>query len=574
MLLSLMRSRLRSGELLAIVALQLAATFGMLYLPTLNADLIDDAMAETGGGDLVRTGGVMLAVALAQAAVTVGALVYASRAASRLGRDLRQAVFAKVLTFSAPEMARFGAPSLITRCTGDVQQIQTVAQLGLGLMVQAPLTCLGGAVLALTMSPRLAAVLLVSLAGLALVFGPVLRTLAPLFRRLQSTTDEATTVLREQIAGIRVVRAFVREDSERARFARVNGELTGLSLRTGRLISMMFPLAMLVVNLSCVAVLFFGGRLIAAGDLRVGALAAFLSYFMLILGTLIFATFMVMAAPRAAVCAERITEVLRTDPTVAPAASPVRDLPSPGLVELRGAGLRHPGAERPVLHGVDLTVRPGEVVGVVGGTGSGKSTLLALVPRLSDATEGSVRVGGVDVCDLAHETLARAVGYVPQKAYLFAGTVAENLRQGDPAATDDDLWAALDVAQARDFVERLPGGLDAPVAQGGSDLSGGQRQRLAIARALVRKPSVYLFDDSFSALDAVTEARLRAALPEATGDAAVLIVSQRAGSLRAADRIAVLDAGRLTAVGTHEELMAVDSAYREIVLSQETEVAA
>ncbi|MGV4929768.1 ABC transporter ATP-binding protein/permease [Streptomyces sp. BHT-5-2] len=554
-----------------VVLLQLIQTLATLYLPTLNADIIDNGVVKGDTGYIFGVGAFMIAVTVLQIACAIGAVYFGARTAMALGRDVRAAVFDRVQSFSAREMGGFGAPSLITRTTNDVQQVQMLVLMTFTMMVSAPIMCVGGIVMALNQDVPLSALLLVIVPVLGILVSLIVRRLRPLFRGVQERIDTVNRVLREQIAGIRVIRAFVRDDHERERFARANTDLYDVSMRAGRLMSMMFPLVMLIVNLSSVAVVWFGALRIDAQKMEIGALTAFLSYLMYILMSIMMATFMVMMLPRAEVCAERIQEVLATESSVTPPAEPVTTLRRHGELELRDVEFRFPGAEQPVLRDVSLIARPGETTAVIGSTGAGKSTLLGLVPRLFDATGGTVLVDGEDVRTLAPETLASVVGLVPQKPYLFSGTVATNLRYGNPDATDEELWHALETAQARDFVERMEGGLDAPVAQGGTNVSGGQRQRLAIARALVRKPEIYLFDDSFSALDYATDAALRAALARETDRATVVIVAQRVATIRGADRIVVLDEGRIVGTGTHGELMAGNETYREIVLSQLTE---
>ncbi|MEU4683264.1 ABC transporter ATP-binding protein [Streptomyces xinghaiensis] len=582
MLFRLMRSRLAPYRrpVLLIVLLQFTQTLAALYLPALNADIIDNGVVKGDTGHILRTGGVMVAVTLVQAVCTIGAVYFAARTAMAVGRDVRAAVFDRVQSFSAREVGHFGAPSLITRTTNDVQQVQMLVLMSFTLMVAAPIMGVGGIVMALGQDVPLSGLLVAVVPVLGIAVAVVVRLLRPLFRLVQERLDTVNRVLREQITGIRVIRAFVKDDYERLRFERANAELTDVSLSTGRLLAFMFPLVMTVVNVAGVAVLWFGAHRIDSGGMQIGALTAFLSYLMQILMSVMMATFMFMMVPRAEVCAERIQEVLTTEPGVVPPADPVRALRRHGTLELRGAGFSYPGAEDAVLRDVTLTARPGETTAVIGSTGSGKSTLLHLIPRLIDATEGEVLVDGVDVKRLDPVLLAETVGLVPQKPYLFSGTVASNLRYGNPGATDEELWHALEVAQAREFVERLGteaaeggtgSGLEAPIAQGGSNVSGGQRQRLAIARALVRRPEIYLFDDSFSALDYATDAALRAALARETAEATVLIVAQRVSTIREADRIVVLDEGRVVGTGTHRELMAGNATYREIVLSQLTE---
>ncbi|MFG3049423.1 ABC transporter ATP-binding protein [Kitasatospora sp. NPDC048239] len=573
MLIRLLRAYLRpySRPITVLVLLQLVSTLAALYLPTLNADIIDDGVTKGDTGYILRVGGVMIGVTLVQALCSVGAVYYGARTAMAFGRDVRAAVFGRVQSFSAREVGQFGAPSLITRTTNDVQQVQMLALMSFTLMVAAPIMCVGGIIMALNQDVPLSGLLLAVIPVLGTVVALLVRALRPSFRSMQERIDTVNRVLREQITGIRVIRAFVKDDHEQARFAGANGDLTDVSLRVGRLMAFMFPTVMLVVNVSSVAVLWFGAQRIDSGGMQIGALTAFLSYLMQILMSVMMATFMFMMVPRAEVCAERIQEVLDTRSSVVPPSAPVTEVLRRGNLELRDVEFRYPGAEAPVLRGIDITARPGETTAVIGSTGSGKSTLLGLVPRLFDATGGKVLLDGVDVRDLAPETIAETVGLVPQKPYLFSGTVASNLRYGRPEATDEELWHALEVAQAKEFVERLPEGLDAPIAQGGGNVSGGQRQRLAIARALVRRPGVYLFDDSFSALDYATDARLRKALARETSDATVLIVAQRVSTIRDAHRIIVLDEGAVVGSGTHTELMADNPTYREIVLSQLTE---
>ncbi|CAL9545219.1 putative ABC transporter ATP-binding protein [Streptomyces sp. enrichment culture] len=556
------------------MALQFLQTCATLYLPTLNADIIDSGVVQGDTGYILGHGGLMIGISLAQVVCNVGAVYYGARTAAALGRDLRAAVFDRVQSFSAREVGHFGAPSLITRTTNDVQQIQMLALMTFTLMVSAPIMCVGGVVLALGLDVPLSGVLVAVVPVLGVCVTLIVRRLRPLFRTMQERLDTVNRVLREQITGNRVIRAFVRDSYEQRRFHGSNTELTDVSLRTGNLLALMFPVVMTVVNLSSIAVVWFGAHRIDSGGMQIGDLTAFLAYLMQIVMSVMMATFMFMMVPRAEVCAERVQEVLDTSSSVVPPVAPVTELRRHGHLEIRGAGFRYPGAEEPVLRAVDLVARPGEVTAVIGSTGSGKSTLLGLVPRLFDATEGEVLVDGVPVADVDPALLARTVGLVPQKPYLFAGTVATNLRYGNPDATDEELWHALEVAQGKDFVERLEGGLDAPVAQGGTNVSGGQRQRLAIARTLVQRPEIYLFDDSFSALDYATDAALRAALARETAEATVVIVAQRVATIRDADRIVVLDEGRVVGTGRHHELMADNETYREIVLSQLTEAEA
>jgi ATP-binding cassette subfamily B protein len=573
MLIRLLRSFLRPYKttITLVVLLQFVQTLAALYLPTLNADIIDNGVVKGDTGYILRIGGMMLGVTVIQIACSTAAVFFGARTAMAFGRDVRAAIFGRVQQFSAREVGQFGAPTLITRTTNDVQQVQMLALLTFTLMVSAPIMCFGGIIMALRQDVPLSALLLIIVPVLIGIVSLIIMRMRPLFRLVQERIDQVNRVLREQITGIRVIRAFVRDEHERTRFGRANTELTDVSLAVGKLMALMFPSVMLVVNLSSVGVLWFGGHRIDSGTMQVGALTAFLSYLMQILMAVMMATFMFVMIPRAEVCAERIEEVLDTESSVTVAAEPVTTLARRGQLELRGADFRYPGAEESVLCGVDLTARHGETTAIIGSTGSGKTTLLNLVPRLFDVTGGAVLIDGVDVRDLDPPLLALTVGLVPQKPYLFTGTIASNLRYGNPDASDEELWKALEVAQARDFVEQMPGGLAAPIAQGGSNVSGGQRQRLAIARVLVHRPDIYLFDDSFSALDYATDAALRAALAREVANATVIIVAQRVSTIRDADRIIVLDEGRVVGSGTHTELMDDNLTYREIVLSQLTE---
>ncbi|MER5882379.1 ABC transporter ATP-binding protein [Streptomyces sp. NPDC001941] len=557
-----------------LVGLQFLQTCATLYLPTLNADIIDNGVVNGDTGYILEFGGIMIAVSVVQVVCNIGAVYFGARTAAALGRDVRAAVFGQVQSFSAREVGHFGAPSLITRTTNDVQQVQMLVLMAFTLMVSAPIMCVGGVVMALGQDVPLSAVLLAVVPVLGIAVSLIVKKMRPLFRTMQVRLDTVNRVLREQITGNRVIRAFVKDGYEKERFRGANSELTDVSMSTGRLMALMFPTVMTVVNVSSIAVVWFGAHRIDSGGMEIGALTAFLAYLMQIVMAVMMATFMFMMVPRAEVCAERIQEVLDTDSSVVPPSSPVTELSRHGHLEVRSADFRYPGAEEPVLRGVDLVACPGETTAVIGSTGSGKSTLLGLVPRLFDATGGEVLVDGVDVSTLDPALIAKTVGMVPQKPYLFSGTVASNLRYGNPAATDEELWHALEVAQAADFVRGLDAGLDAPIAQGGTNVSGGQRQRLAIARTLVQRPEIYLFDDSFSALDYATDAALRSALARETAEATVVIVAQRVSTIRDADRIVVLDEGRVVGTGRHHELMRDNETYREIVLSQLTEAEA
>jgi ATP-binding cassette subfamily B protein len=554
--------------MLIVVALQTVQTMATLWLPTLTADIIDKGVIQGDTGYIWRTGGVMLAVTLAQVVVAIAAIYFGARAAMAFGADVRSSLFHRVTGFSAREVAEYGAPSLITRITNDVTQVQLLVVMSFTMLVTAPITLIGGIFLAVREDGPLSLLLLVSIPALLLCVGSVIVRLIPQFRKMQDRIDRVNQVLREQITGVRVVRAFVREPLETERFGGANEHLTETSLRAGRLMAFMFPSVMLVLNVSSVAAVWLGGDRIAAGQMQVGSLVAFLSYLVQILLAVMMGTFVAILGPRAAVSAERIQEVLDTEPSVKAPAEPVTSLPVRSTLALEDVTFCYPGAESPVLCDINLTARPGETTAIIGSTGAGKTTLLNLVPRLFDVTGGAVRIDGVDVRDLEPEVLWSHIGLIPQKPYLFSGTVASNLRHGNPDATDEQLWNALRIAQGADFVAAMPGGLDAPITQGGTNVSGGQRQRLAIARAIVRRPSIYLFDDSFSALDLATDARLRTALAPVTADSTVLIVAQRVSTIMRADQILVLEDGREVGLGTHRELMESCPTYAEIVASQ------
>jgi ATP-binding cassette subfamily B protein len=569
-LIGLLRAHLQPYRrpLLAVGGLQLVSTIASLYLPRLNADIIDNGIARGNTGYIVSTGGWMLTVTLLQIVCSVGAVWFGARTAMGFGRDLRAAVFHRVGEFSAREVNRFGAPSLITRNTNDVQQVQMLVLLSCTMLVSAPIMCVGGVVMALNEDVGLSWLLVVSVPVLVIAIGLVIRRMVPLFRLVQTRIDAVNRVLREQITGIRVVRAFVREPQEVARFGRANADITDAATAAGRLQALIFPIVMLVLNVSSVGVLWFGAGRIDAGQMQIGALTAFLAYLLQILMAVMMATFMAIMIPRASVCADRIGEVLETEGSVAPPAAPVTPLRSDGELIFDAVTFSYPGAVAPVLSEISFTASPGQTTAIIGSTGAGKTTLISLVPRFFDATGGAVCLDGVDVRQLDQEVLWSRIGLVPQRPYLFSGTVASNLRYGNPTASDDELWAALEVAQGADFVRAMPDGLDTAVAQGGTSVSGGQRQRLAIARALVRRPEVYLFDDSFSALDLSTDARLRAALKPVTAEATVIIVAQRVSTIADADQIVVLDGGAVVGIGRHEQLLTSCEAYREIVASQ------
>ena len=551
-----------------LLILSLAGTMAALLLPSLNAAIIDEGVAKGDTAFIWRTGGMMLAVTLVQVGCSIWATYLGAKTAMSFGRDVRGALFEQVLSFSSRELNHFGAPSLITRNTNDVQQVQMLVLLSCTMFVAAPITMIGGIIMALRTDVGLSWLVAVAMPVLALSIFLVIRKMGPLFRLMQTRIDTVNRVLREQITGIRVVRAFVREPYETARFARANTELTDTTISVGRYVATIFPIVMFILNVSSVAVLWFGARRIDAGEMQIGALTAFLTYLIQILMSVMMATFLLIIAPRAAVCAERIQEVLNTESSVLPPARPVTELPATGVVAFQDTEFTYPGAESPVLRKISFTAEPGETTAIIGSTGAGKTTLISLIPRLFDASAGSVKVDGVEVRDCDPEMLWSRIGLVPQKAFLFTGTVASNLRYGNPDATDEELWQALRVAQAEDFVREMSGQLEAPISQGGTNVSGGQRQRLAIARALVKRPRIFVFDDSFSALDVATDARLRAALQRETAEAAVIIVGQRVATIADADKILVMEHGEIVGSGTHEELLAHCPTYAEIVDSQ------
>lgn len=551
-----------------VVILQAIQTSATLALPTLNADLINKGVLVGDNDYIWRTGAVMLGFSVVQIVFASAAVWYGARAAMGFGRDLRRDLFHQVTDYSAREVGRFGAPSLITRITNDVQQVQMLVVLGATMMIAAPLTMVIGIILAVREDVGLSIILVFAMPGAVLLLGSIVARMVPAFQQMQIRIDRVNGVLREQITGIRVVRAFVREPEEAKRFETANEELTETALRTSRLMAATFPTVGLIINISSLAVLWIGADRIANGDMQVGSLVAYLSYLIQILIAVVMSTFMASMVPRAAVAADRIVEVLDTESSVRPPSDPVTEVPEHGTLEFREVDFRYAGAEEPVLCDISFRVEAGQTTAIIGSTGAGKTTLVNLVARLFDATEGAVLVDGVDVRELDPDLLWGKVGYVPQKAYLFSGTVASNLRFGRPDATDADLWQALEIAQADGFVQSMPDGLDSRIEQGGSNVSGGQRQRLSIARALVAQPEIYVFDDSFSALDLATDARLRAALEPHTRDAAVVLVAQRVSTIADADQILVIEDGRVVGKGTHEQLIEGCPTYAEIVASQ------
>lgn len=570
MLLTLIRrySKPYMPYIIAVIAFQLASTIAALYLPSLNAQIIDEGVSRGDTDFIWRTGGVMLLVAFVQVGTAIAGVYYGSKAAMAMGRDLRRGVFRKVTSFSAKDVNTFGAPTLITRGTNDVQQVQMVVLMGLNFMVATPIMCIGGIIMALREDISLSWLVWVSVPVLIVVVGYLVVRLMPLFRSMQKKIDRINAVLREQIIGIRVVRAFVREPFETERFGGANKELTDVSLKIGALFVLMFPAIGMILHLSTAAVLWFGGQRVDSGDMQVGALTAFLQYLLQILIAVMMGTFMAMMIPRASVCADRIGEVLDVEPSIHDPERPETPATLAGVVEYRNVTFAYPGAESPVLSNISFTARPGETVAIIGSTGAGKTSLLSLLPRLYDIAEGEVLLDGVSVSNLDRAEITKRIALVPQRPYLFSGTIEHNLRFGKTEASDQELWDALHIAQGADFVREKKNGLNARIAQGGTNVSGGQRQRLCIARALVTKPRVYLFDDSFSALDVATDARLRAALKRTTADATVIIVAQRISTITEADQILVLDNGRIVDRGTHEELLETSPTYQEIVESQ------
>lgn len=566
---SLLRTYLRRHRVwLGVIALLLLVqAVGNLYLPSLNADIINYGVVTGDTGYIVRVGAVMLVISAVLAVASIAAVYLSARIAMGFGRDVRRDLFRRVEGFSLAQVHGFGVPSLITRNTNDVQQMQMLVMVGLTMMVLAPITAIGGVLMAMREDLQLSALLLVTIPAMALVIGIMIARAIPLFRSMQVKIDRVNGVLRENLTGIRVIRAFVRTGHEQARFADANEDLTVTGLKVTRLFALTMPTLMLIMNLSTIATIWFGGQLIDSGSMPIGNLIAFQAYIMQILGSVMMAVMTIMMIPRASASGERINEALRTSPDIGEPDRPVAPV-GIGRVEVRDVEFGYPGAEEPVLHGVNLLLEPGTTTAIVGGTGSGKTTLLNLLPRLMDASAGQVLIDGVDVRDISLEALWGLFGIVPQRAFLFSGTIASNVRFGRPDASDDEVWAALRVAQAEEFVRELPDGIDAVVDQGGANLSGGQRQRIAIARCVVRDPRIYLLDDSFSALDYATDARLRAALADQTTTSTVVIIAQRVRTILGADQIVVLDAGRVVGVGRHESLIEECEPYREIVLSQ------
>ncbi|GAB3619941.1 ABC transporter ATP-binding protein [Glutamicibacter endophyticus] len=564
----LKHSKPYTGWIIAVLILQLITTIATLYLPSLNAKIIDIGVVQSDIDYIWRTGGLMLLVALAQVASAIGAVYFGARTAMALGRDLRHAIFERVTTFSAQDVNKFGAATLITRGTNDVQQVQMLTLMMLNFMVNAPIMSIGGVIMAVREDPGLSWLVWVSVPVVLVVVGFLVLKLMPLFRQMQTRIDGINGVLREQITGIRVVRAFVRERHETERYADANDKLTQLGVKVGNLFVLMFPAIGMIMHLATAAVLWFGGHRVDSGQVEVGALTAFLQYLLQILMAVMMGTFMAMMIPRAMVSAERIDEVMSTEPSMTEAPDVELELPTPGTVEFRDVSFGYPGAEEPVLKNLSFKAEPGQTTAIIGSTGAGKTTLLNLISRLYDASEGQVLIGGRPVQELGRSVISRNVSAVPQRPYLFSGTIASNLRFGAEAASDEELWQALQVAQAADFVAERDEELEARISQGGTNVSGGQRQRLCIARALAAKPKTYLFDDSFSALDVSTDAKLRAALREPTRDAAVIIVAQRVSTITGADQILVLDGGQIVARGTHEQLLETSETYQEIVASQ------
>jgi len=542
-----------------------------LYLPSLNADIINNGVSKGDTAYIIRVGTYMLLVTFLLGVCSIIAVYFGSKVAMSFGRDVRSAVFRKVMSFSQKETNLFGTPSLITRNTNDVQQVQMVLVMAFNIMIMAPIMMIGGVIMALRQDVPLSGILVVVIPLVIVVITSVALRALPMFRSMQKKTDRINQVMRETLSGIRVIRAFVRTDYEERRFDDANNDLTNTQLRVNRLFAIMIPFLFGIMNLTTVAVVWFGGLRIDSGGMEIGNLSAFLQYVMLILFSVMMAAMIFVMVPRAAAAAERIQQVLDTEASIVESATPAPLSVPRGVVEFSDVEFRYPGAEDAVLCGISFTAEPGQTTAIIGGTGSGKSTLINLIPRFYDATSGSVRVDGIDVRELRQEDLWSLIGVVPQKAFLFNGSVASNLRYGDESADDDALWRALSTAQASDFVREMTDGLESQIDQGGTNVSGGQRQRLAIARAVVKRPKVFIFDDSFSALDFKTDQLLRAALHRDTADATVIIVAQRVGTIMHADQIIVLDSGSVVGIGTHDELMKSCETYREIVFSQLTQ---
>jgi ATP-binding cassette subfamily B multidrug efflux pump len=567
----LLRERLRPywRQITLVLVLLLVQAIANLYLPTLNADIINYGVVTGDTVYILKMGAVMLGVTLVFVIAAIIAVYWGSKVAMGFGRDVRGALFRRVQSFSQAEVNRFGTPSLITRTTNDVQQVQMVVLMMLNVVISAPMMAIGGIIMALRLNVPLSAVILVAIPVMGVFIGLVMVRAIPLFMSMQKKIDRINQVTREMLSGVRVIRAFDRAAYEEERFDAANTDLTTTTLKVGRLFALMMPILILILNLSMVAIMWFGGLEVANHGMPIGDLTAFLTYIVQILLAVLMATIMFVMVPRAAVSARRIQEVLETQPTIVDPEAPAVAAAEAGLVELRDVEFRYPGAEEPVLSGITFTARPGETTAIVGSTGSGKTTLISLIPRFYDVTGGAVLLDGVDVREMAQQDVWRRIGLVPQKAFLFSGTVADNLRYGDEQATDEGLWHQLEVAQGREFVEEMPEKLEEHVSQGGASVSGGQRQRLAIARALAKQAKVQIYDDSFSALDFTTDARLRAALRKHTADATVIIVAQRVGTIMHADQIIVLDDdGTIAGIGTHAELLKTSETYREIVASQ------
>jgi ATP-binding cassette, subfamily B, multidrug efflux pump len=566
----LLRERLRPywRQIVLITFLVLLQAIASLYLPTLNADIINEGVVKGDTGYILSAGAIMLVVTVVFVLAAIVAVYFGAKVSMAMGRDVRGALFRRVESFSQAELNHFGTPSLITRTTNDVQQVQMVVLMMLNLILLAPMMMVGGIIMSLRLNVSLSAVILVAIPVLLAFIGLMVRAGLPLFKSMQAKIDRVNQVTREALSGIRVIRAFDRTRHEEERFREANEDLTWTTLKVNRLFALMFPTVGIVLNLSTVAIMWFGGKQIAAGDMPIGDLTAFLTYIIQILFSVLMATILFVMVPRAAASAERIQAVLDAEPSIVDPDAPARDVPARGRVEFRDVEFRYPHAEAPVLTGISFTVEPGETAAIIGSTGCGKSTLISLIPRFYDVTGGSVLVDGVDVREYALDDLWRRIGLVPQKAFLFSGTVGDNLRHGDEDASDEELWRLLETAQGKEFVAEMPEGIAAEIAQGGANVSGGQRQRLAIARALAKRAPINIFDDSFSALDFTTDARLRAALKKEMAGTTEIIVAQRVGTIMHADKIVVLEDGTIAAMGTHDELMATSDTYREIVASQ------